>query len=59
MEPWGETGESRKHKQFPPNDTFGNQAFNLVVTVLAIVGAVTTLGLVGAWLVGTTCGCFR
>jgi len=59
MKPWGETDESRKHNQFPPNDTFVNQVFNLIITVLALVGAFTTLVLVGAWLMGTTCGCFR
>jgi hypothetical protein len=43
MEPWGETEESRKHNQFPPNDSFGNQVFNLAVTWLAITGLVSIL----------------
>ena len=50
MEPWGETAESRKHNQFPPNDSFGAQVFNLAITVLALAGAVAVLvWLGGAW----------
>ena len=57
MKPWGETEESSKHNQFPPNDTFGNQVCNLVITVLSLIGAFTIVALIGAEAAGTTCGC--
>ena len=45
MQPWGETEESRKRNQFPPNDSLGAQIINLTITLLALIGLVVVMGL--------------
>ena len=58
MKPWGEPETVEKDgslNQFPPNNSLGNQVFNLVVTILALIGFVTLIGvlhghsLTGKW----------